>query len=253
MLNNTTKSKLQEMKLSIMSRAFEKQEKDTAFAALSFEERFGLIVDAEWDERRNRRLTRLTKRADFVYSNACVEDIEYLPDRKLDKSAIAKLSSCNYITEKHNIIILGATGSGKTYIANALGISACRNYLSVKYIRLPDLLGEIAVARGEGTYRKVIKLYKQVQLLILDEWLLVRLTETESRDLLEIIESRYKRASTIFCSQFEVEGWHGKISESTLADAICDRIAHDSYTIFISGNESMRKRKGIADDKTIVQ
>lgn len=251
MLNNTTKSKLQDMKLGVMAAAFTKQEKDSAFSSMSFEERFGLIVDAEWDERRNRRLTRLIKQADFVYSNACVEDIEYLQDRKLDKAMITTLSSCNYIAEKHNVIILGATGSGKTYIANALGISACRNYLSVKYIRLPDLLGEIAVARSEGAYRKVIKLYKQVQLLIIDEWLLIRLTETESRDLLEIVEARYKRASTIFCSQFEIAGWHGKISEPPLADAICDRIAHDSYTIFIDGNESMRKRKGLSDDKVI--
>ena len=208
MLDATTKSKLKDMKLTVMAKTFENQEKDAAFAAMSFEERFGLIVDTEWDERRNRRLTRLTRQADFVYSQACVEGIEYLPDRNLDKSLITTLSTCNYISQKHNVIILGATGSGKTYIANALGISACRNYLSVKYIRLPDLLGEIAVARGENTYRKVIKLYKQVQLLILDEWLLVRLTETESRDLLEIIEARYKRASTIFCSQIEVAGWH---------------------------------------------
>lgn len=164
---------------------------------------------------------------------------------------ITRLSACNYIMEKHNVIILGATGSGKTYIANALGIAACRNYLTVKYIRLPDLLGELAFARGEGTYRKVIKQYKQVQLLILDEWLLVRLAETESRDLLEIIEARYKRASTVFCSQFEVEGWHTKINEPTLADAICDRIAHDSYTIFVKGTESMRKRKGLPEETII--
>jgi DNA replication protein DnaC len=248
MLNNTTSSKLQEMKLGVMARVSREQEKDPAFASISFEERFGLIVDAEWNERKNRRLARLIKNADFTYSNACIEDIEYLPDRKLDKSMITRLSTCNYIAEKHNVIILGATGSGKTYIADALGMAACRNYLTVKNIRLPDLLGELAIARGEGTYRKVIKQYKQVQLLILDEWLLMRLTETESRDLLEIIEARYKRASTIFCSQFEVAGWHVKINEPTLADAICDRIAHDSYTIFVSGNESMRKRKGLTED-----
>lgn len=251
MLNNNTSSKLQEMKLGVMARVFREQEKDPAYTAMSFEERFGLIVDAEWNERKNHRLARLIKKADFVYTGACAEDIEYLPDRCLDKNMITRLSACNYIMEKHNVIILGATGSGKTYIANALGIAACRNYLTVKYIRLPDLLGELAFARGEGTYRKVIKQYKQVQLLILDEWLLVRLTETESRDLLEIIEARYKRASTVFCSQFEVEGWHTKINEPTLADAICDRIAHDSYTIFVKGTESMRKRKGLPEETII--
>jgi len=136
---------------------------------------------------------------------------------------------------------------GKTFISNALGMSANRNFYTVKYVRLPDLLGELALARGEGTYRKVIKQYKQVRLLMLDEWLLFPLKESEARDLLEIVESRYKKASTVFCSQFEVAGWHDKIGEPTLADAICDRIVHDSYTIIIEGKDSMRKRKGIAD------
>ncbi len=113
------------------------------------------------------------------------------------------MAAGNYIQEGHNIIILGATGSGKTYLSNALGMSACRNFYQVRYVRLPDLLGELAIARVEGSYRKTIKAYKQVRLLILDEWLLFNLKETEARDLLEIVESRYKRASTIFCSQFE--------------------------------------------------
>jgi DNA replication protein DnaC len=142
------------------------------------------------------------------------------------------------------VVILGATGSGKTYLSNAFGMAASRNFYSVKYVRLPDLLSEFAIARGEGSYRKVIKQYKQVKLLILDEWLLFPLKESEARDLLEIVEARHKKASTIFCSQFDVAGWHHKIGEPTLADAICDRIVHDSYTIMIEG-DSMRKRKGI--------
>jgi len=166
-------------------------------------------------------------------------------DRKLDKTQITTLATCNYIQEKHNIIILGAAGAGKSYLGCAFGIAACRNFLTVKYIRLPELLNDLAVARGEGTYKQLIKETKKISLLILDEWLLIPLSSMEARDLLEIVEARHKRTSTIFISQFAPAGWHGKIGEETLADAILDRIVHDSYTIFIEGKDSMRKKKGI--------
>lgn len=159
---------------------------------------------------------------------------------------IIRLGSCDYIGQKHNVIILGATGSGKTYLANALGMTANRSFMTVKYVRLPDLLGELAIARVEGNYRKLMKAYKTVQLLIFDEWLLSPLKDSESKELLEIVEARYKKGSTIFCSQFDIGGWHEKIGDPTIADAICDRIMHDSYTVVIAGDDSMRKRKGLA-------
>jgi DNA replication protein DnaC len=141
---------------------------------------------------------------------------------------------------------MGATGVGKTYLACALGIAASRNFFAVRYTRLPDLLSDLAIAKADGTYRKVIKQYTQVKLLILDEWLLFPLNETEARNLLEIIEARHHQGSTIFCSQFDVDEWYPKIGEPVLAEAVCDRIVHKSHRIVLSG-ESMRKRNGITE------
>lgn len=244
MLNETTVTKLYEMKMNIMAQSFKEQLQNPEFNSMQFEERFGLIVDSEWGTRKSNKLIRLIKNAGYEFNNACVEDIDYRADRKLDRAQITALATCNYIIEHHNIIILGATGNGKTYLSNAFGVAANRNFYPVKYIRLPDLLAELAIARQDHTYQKVVKQYKQACLLILDEWLLFPLKEAEARDLLDIVNYRHKRASTIFCSQFETQDWHHKIGETTVADAICDRIIHDSYMIVIEG-ESMRKFNGI--------
>ena len=247
MINSTTINKLHEMRLSAMAEAFNIQLSEEKNQELSFEERVGIMVDMEWARRKSNKLLRLMKKADFRYPHASIEDIEYHADRKLDKTQILRLSSCTYIQEKRNIIIMGASGNGKSYLACAFGVAACRNYYTVKYVRLPDLLDELAVARGEGIFKKVMKQYKKVSLLILDEWLLTPLKETQAMDLLEIVEARHQNESTIFCTQFAPRGWHEKIGEDTLADAILDRIIHDSYTIFIDGKTSMRERHGIKE------
>jgi len=246
MLNETTVTKLHEIRLGVMAHHFRQQTLNPAVNGMTFEERFGLLVDAEWAARKSSRLERLIKNAAYSLPNACVEDIAYHADRNLDKAMIARLAACSYIHENHNVIIMGAAGVGKTYLACALGIAANRSFLAARYARLPDLFSDLAVARAEGTYRKVIKQYTQAKLLILDEWLLFSLKETESRDLLEIVEGRNNQGSTIFCSQFDVGEWHSKIGEPILADAVCDRIVHNSYTIVLSG-DSMRKRNGIAE------
>ena len=247
MLTETTITKLREMHFSVMANALSDQMEDSQFRNMGFEDRLGLIVDAEYNARKNNRLQKLIRQASFSDPGACLENVEYLPDRQLKQEELLRFGTCAYVHEHHNIILLGATGSGKTYLACALGMAAARQFLTVKYIRLPDLLVEFNIARGNGSIRKLMTQYKKYALLIIDEWLLWPMKESESRDLLEISEARYKRASTILCSQFDIPGWREKLSDPILAESVCDRIVHDAYKVVIGGQESIHKRKGLQE------
>jgi DNA replication protein DnaC len=249
MNHETTLNKLIEMHFTAMADVLRIQLQDNSQDHLSFEERLGYLVDVEYISRKNNRLHRLIQRAAFDQPQANIADINYTSGRKLDKSLIHRLSTGEYIVDAHNIIIMGATGTGKSYLACAFGVEACKQYYTVKYLRLPDLLADINTARGLGTYKKLMNSYSKYKLLILDEWLLTSLTDTEAKDLFELIHARHKRTSTIFCSQFSPQGWHKKIGEATLADAILDRIVHDSYAIEIQADANMREVYGLKNIK----
>ncbi len=252
MTNQCTIDKLIEMRLTALADAFRNQLNDPRMKEVPFEDRLGMLVDIEYTSRKNNRLRRLIRQADFDLPDASIMDINYTSGRKLNKSLLQRLATCEYITEYRNIFITGASGGGKTYMACAFGMEACKQYYSVKYVRLPDLLLDLELARTEGSYKKVMDRYTKPTLLILDEWLLLKLSESESKDIFELLHKRRKKSSTIFCSQIRQDGWYDQLGgdNSTIADAILDRIVHDAYKINIesidpSKDISMREVYGL--------
>lgn len=239
MLTQVTIDKLRELKLFGMVKGLEEQRQLPDIHELDFSERLGLLADREMTDRQNRRAkTRL--RAAKLRQPACLEDVDYRQPRGLDKSLIVSLASCQWITSHRNIFITGPTGVGKTYLACALAQKACREGYTVLYRRLPRLLMEIALAKGDGSYHKLMDKLARTALLVIDDWGLSELTGEQKRDLLEIIEDRQGLQATIITSQLPLENWHDFIADGTLADAILDRLVHNAYKIKMKG-ESMRK------------
>jgi len=239
MLIHPTLDKLQTMKFTGMQRTLIEQMESPECQSLSFDERFGMLVDCEYTERENRRLRTRLKKAK-LRQTAAVEDIDYRHPRGLDKPLMLSLATCQWIRQHHNCIITGPTGVGKSYLACAIGHKACRDGYTVLYFRSSRLFQDLAIARGDGRYDKLLKALLRADLLILDDWAAARLDEIERRDLFEIVEDRHDRRSTLIAAQMPVKHWHDIIGDATLADAILDRLIHNAYTITLKG-ESMRK------------
>jgi DNA replication protein DnaC len=241
MLNHPTLDKLHELRFTGMAKALTDQMALPDIDELSFEERLGLLVDREVTEREDRRLTTRLRQAKLK-QNACIEDIDFKQSRGLDKSLILDLAQCQWIKKHLNLLITGPTGVGKTWVACALAQKACREGFTSLYLRLPRLLQELPIAKGDGTYTRLMNRLAKVDVLILDDWGLSKLIAEQRRDLLEILEDRHDTRSTIVTSQLPLDQWHHIIGDPTLADAILDRLVHNAYKINLKG-ESMRKNK----------
>lgn len=238
MLNKQTIDKLVQMKLPAMAESYQRLMENPDTQALTFEELFGMSVDAEWTSRQNKRCKRLITQSDMKMA-ACIEDLNYDPRRKLDKQLIMRLYEGTWIAKNHNLLITGKTGAGKSYLACAMGTMACRRNYSVKYYRLPRLLTDLSMSKQEATYNRILSSLKKCNFLILDDFGLSQISHNDSRDILEVVEERMNSGSTLITSQLPVAEWYNIFEDPTHADAILDRIVHNSYTIEIDG-PSMR-------------
>ena len=239
--------KLRQMRLTGMLRALEEQLGQPEIARLSFDERLGLLVDREEAERHNAALAQRLRVARLRQA-ACLEDIDYRTSRGLDRGLMRTLATGEWLRLHNNVLVMGPTGVGKSFISCALGNQAARGGVSVRYQRLSRLLDDLAMARADGRYARVLAQMSKVRLLILDDWLMVKLTGDQRRDLLEVIDDRHQRGSTILATQVPMERWHDQVGDPTYADAILDRLVHNAHRIELRGG-SMRPRRAAADEK----
>ena len=246
MLSQPTLEQLTGMRLGAMAHAWQGQQEDPAIEELGFDERLAMLVDAEWTDRQNKRLDRLLRAAKLRLSGACLEDIEYAKERKLEKSVLRQLATGRWIEAHQNVVITGATGVGKTYLACALAQQACRLGYRALYRRAPRLFDELTLARADGTYTRLLARFARIDVLVLDDWGLVPVKDMERRDLLEIMEDRHGLRSTIWTSQIPVAKWHDQVGDPTIADAICDRVVHNAHRIVLEG-PSRRKNESKVD------
>jgi DNA replication protein DnaC len=239
---------LRKLRLTGAAQALELQLNNTASQGLTFEERLSLLVDYEMGFREQKRLQSRLKRARFK-NQACIPDIIYDPSRKLDRSLILALENCLWVREHKNILITGATGTGKSYIAEALAHSACLKEVHVLRVQFPRILHDLTAAKADGGYARLQAHLAKVEVLLIDDFGLAPFTDENRRDFLEIADERYNRKATIITSQLPVQNWHQAIGDSTLGDAILDRLVHNAYRISLEGESMRRKQKGGIHEK----
>ena len=237
---NQTIERLNQMKFFGIIKGLEEQKANPEVSDLSFEERISLLIDREFTDRESRKQQRLIKEAKFKIQ-ACLEDLDFSPSRGLDRSVVASLSSFEWVERHHNMIVTGATGCGKTYLACAFGNGACRKGYRTHYFRLPKLLEELRIAQIDGSYMRLMAKIGRSRLIILDDLGLSALTESQAKDLLEVIEECTGKCSVIVAGQLPLEKWHQALGNPTVADAILDRLVHSSYKFNLKGG-SMRKK-----------
>jgi DNA replication protein DnaC len=243
MLMEHTLTTLRALRLPGMASGYEEQQASAATASLSFDERFSLLVDRERTYRDNRRIQRLLREARLKSAQACLEDVRYGNARGLDKASFAQLAACQWIRQQQNLVITGATGCGKTWLACALGNAACRQGLSVVYARVPRLFEELRIAHGDGSFGRRLLALAKTDLLILDDWGLAPLGQAERNDLLEVLDDRVGTRSTLITSQLPVEHWHAYLNDPTLADAILDRVLHAAHKLPLTGPSQRDPRR----------